>query len=121
MHSYQVVDPLLPASYKIGFPHPVDNQYLIFIVGNMLHIIKKFVNALKRSGDADNHSTQLIFDGQLMTLHKLKNIWENSNALSKNSIHFQHLSEDHFPPKNADTQIPVNLAVQITSQTMVGF
>jgi hypothetical protein len=98
----------------------VDSQYLIFIVGDMPHIVKKFVNALKSSGDADNLSTDLIFDGQRMTLGMLKGIWEDINARSNNSIHFHYLSQDHFPPKNANTRMRVHLAAQITSQTMIG-
>jgi molybdopterin-guanine dinucleotide biosynthesis protein A len=86
----------------------VDNHYLIFIVGDMPHIVKKFVNALERSGDADKQSTALVFDGQQLTLHALKNIWEDNNALSNNSIRLQHLTADHFPPKNANTRMCVH-------------
>ena len=39
---------------KIVFPHPIRSDILIFIECDMPHLIKRFVNSLKRSGEKDS-------------------------------------------------------------------
>ena len=45
---------LLPMDMKIVFPHQIRSDILIFIRGDMPHLIKRFVNSLERSGEKDS-------------------------------------------------------------------
>ena len=111
-------EPNVPTSMKIAFRHPCRKDLLIFVQGDMPHIIKKFVNALERSGDY-NSTTWLQFREQYLSLGDLQDIWLECRKATENSIRTEHLSKDHFPPKNANTRMRVHLAAQITSQTMI--
>ena len=64
---------LLPMDMKIAFNHPIRSAILIFIRGDMPHLIKKFVNVLERSGE--KYSTNLFFENNHMSLKMSKNVW----------------------------------------------
>jgi hypothetical protein len=54
----------IPLDLLIGFYHPMDPDIVIFIVGDMPHIVKKIVKALEQreqSGDTTNMNTSLVY------------------------------------------------------------
>jgi hypothetical protein len=111
-------EPNVPTSMKIAFRHPCRKDLLIFVQGDMPHIVKKFVNALERSSDYQS-TTWLQFRGQYLSLGDLQDVWLACRKATENTVRTEHLSKDHFPPKNANTRMRVHLAAQITSQTMI--
>ena len=107
---------LLPMDMKIAFPHPIRSDILIFIGGDMPHLVKKFVNTLERSGEKD--STNLFFENNYMSLKTLENVWKKSAGSGMGSIRTNNLTHEHFH-KNAYSRMRVHLAVQVVSQSMI--
>ena len=64
---------ILPLSeYKVAFYHPIQEDIVVFIGGEIPHLIKKFVNALERSGSVK--TTDLYFCNQPITLQMLQQL-----------------------------------------------
>ena len=76
-------------------------------------LLKKFVNALERSGEKD--STNLFFENNHMSLKMLENVWKKSAFSGMGSIRTNNLTHEHFH-KNAYSRMIVHLAVQVVSQ-----
>ena len=107
-----------PLNMKVSFKHPIfgDDGIFIFIDSDMPHLIKKFVNALERSGQAE-HKTDLQCNGQKLSLAMLHHLWIQSGSGSGSSIRtVQKFTKDHFK-KNSYSRMRVHLAMQITSTT----
>ena len=101
---------LLPLSeYKVAFNHPIHADTIIFLGGEMPHLIKKIVNAFERSGSVK--STDLQFRGQHLSLKMLQQLWLCEQSESKiGSLRTIFLTDDHFPPKTSFHRMKVFLA-----------
>ena len=60
---------------KIAFKHPKQKDVLIFIVGDMPHIVKRMVYVLESSSKKDN-KRKLVYGGKKLNLDMLRNVWE---------------------------------------------
>ena len=63
---------------KIDFPHSIRSDILVFIGGDIPHLVKKFVNALERSGE--KYYTKFFFENNIMSLKILENVWKKSDG-----------------------------------------
>ena len=61
---------ILPIDMKIAFPHSIRSDILIFIGGDISHLVKKFVNALERSDE--KYYTNFFFENNIMSLNILE-------------------------------------------------
>ena len=85
----------------------------------MPHLIKKFVNALKRSG-LKKHKIALHFKRTKMSLKMLQQVWEKSpDGQGGANLRITKLSKEHFL-KNAYSRMRVYLATQVMSESMNG-
>jgi len=108
--------PDVPMAYR----HPIYDEVLIFIGGDMPHCIKKVVNTLERSGWA-HHDRNLRRNGQKMSLKMLEKCWVASGESSLDggvSLRKYVKSWQHFI-KCSYSRLRVSLSVQITSQDSV--
>ena len=90
-----------PMNMKVAFPHPSLSKdgVIIFIDSDMPHLIKKFVNALERSGSSDS-DTDLHFRGHKLSLKMLHQLWCASGSNINDSIrNVNKLTKDHFSKK----------------------
>eukprot|EP00978_Attheya_sp_CCMP212_P047092 scaffold421221_cov91-Attheya_sp.AAC.2 len=111
---------LLPMKQKVAFYHPalVDEKILVFIGGEMPHLIKKVVNALEKS-DSMKSKRNLKFRGKSLSLNKLQKLFIASGGDDYfGSLRQHYFGVDHFD-KDAHSRMRVHLAVQITSQHMI--
>ena len=60
---------------KIAFLHPKRSDVLIFIGGDMPHIVKRIVNVLG-SSSKENSKRNLEYKGDKINLKMLRDIWE---------------------------------------------
>jgi hypothetical protein len=108
----------LPLDMMVAFYHPILIWLLIFIGGDMPHTIKKFVNAAECTGNPTS-KREMTFKGKRIDLRMLHYLWKiTDDATGLCGVLQYHFSTDHFV-KNSFSRIKVNLAVQITSQTMI--
>jgi hypothetical protein len=102
----------------VAFYHPILTWILIFIGGGMPHAIKKFVNAAECTGKPTS-KREMTFKGKRIDLRMLHDLWKiTDDATGLCGVRQYHFSTDHFV-KNSFSRMKVNLAVQITSQTMI--
>ena len=114
-HWMQKFESLL--DFNVGYWHPqLVDKVLIFIHADMPHWVKKFVNALERSGKS-KHKTNLFFRDQHMSLDMLKDIWEASISTHSTGLRISKCGADHFD-KNAHNRMRFFLAAQITSESI---
>ena len=65
---------LLPLTeYDVAFRHPIQDNVIILVGGEMPHLVKKIVNAFERSGSVK--STDLQFRGEHISLKMLQQLW----------------------------------------------
>ena len=65
---------LLPLTeYNVAFKHPIQDNVIILVGGEMPHLVKKIVNAFERSGSVK--STDLQFRGEHLSLKMLQQLW----------------------------------------------
>jgi hypothetical protein len=108
----------LPLDIIVAFYHPILTWLLIFIGGDMPHTIRKFVNAAECTGKPTS-KREMTFKGKLIDLRMLHDLWKTTgDATGLCGVRQYHFSTDHFV-KNSFSCMKVNLAVQITSQTMI--
>ena len=105
---------ILPMDFKIAYRHPIQDDVIIFIGGDMPHLIKKIANAFENSGVQP--SRDLEFGGEKMSLLMMRKIWKCDSG-RKGDLRTNILTEDHFK-KNAYSRMRVHLAVQIFSTSM---
>ena len=84
----------------------------------MPHLIKKIVNALKRSGLSEN-DTDLYFHEHKLSLNMIHQLWcELGSNLSDSVRNVNKLTKDHFF-KNNYSRMRVHLATQICFKNVV--
>ena len=106
------------SQYNVAFHHPIQENIIIFVGGEMPHLIKKIVNALERSGSVK--STDLLFRDQPMTLKMLQQLWLcEQGDKNMGSIRTNFLTDDHWPPKTSFHRMKVFLATQVVSSTVL--
>jgi hypothetical protein len=105
---------------KIAFKHPtpvgVAKDVIIFILSDMPHWVKKFVNAMERTGK-DNSETDLWFNGGQLSLAMLEDMWIADGGGEGSGLRTDKFSQDHFT-KDAFNRMRVYLAVQVCSMSM---
>ena len=101
---------------KIAFLHPKRSDVLIFIGGDMPHIVKRMVNVLE-SGSKENSKRNLKYNGEKLNLKMLRDVWECDSGKMGN-LRTNMLTNDHFV-KNSYSRMRVHLAVQVVSNSMV--
>jgi hypothetical protein len=107
-----------PLDMKVASHHPTRPSSIIFIGGDMPHLIKKCVNALERSGKSDL-KTDLLFKGKKLSLAMLHELWKIcGDADGPSSLRNYPFTADHFE-NNSYNRMRVYLSVQITSHTMI--
>ena len=82
----------------------------------MPHIIKKFVNAVERSGDEKNN-TNLIFNEEKISLNWLYKIWLESEMCG--DLRNLKLTPEHFVGKNPHNRMHSFLAFQVCSNLVI--
>ena len=82
----------------------------------MPHIIKKFVNAMERSGDEKNN-TNLIFNKEKISLNRLYKIWLESEMCG--DLRNSKLTPEHFAGKNPHNRMRSFLVFQVCSNSMI--
>ena len=108
----------LPLNFKVGFPHPhpmYRDKITIVIGGEMPHWVKKFRNAF------DNDSRELSYNGMIMQLNTLYEIWlasGDANVTGGASLRKYKFTHDHFK-LDAYLKMRVFLSMQFCSQTMI--
>ena len=105
----------LDLSQEIVFVHTKQNDILIFIGGDMTHIVKRIVNVLESS--SKKKKKKLNDDGIKLNLYMLINVLER-NAGNMSNPRTDILTDDHFI-KEIYSKIIVHLAVQVVSNSMV--
>ena len=70
---------IFPIKQKLAFYHPMRPDILIFLGGEMPHLVKKPVNALENSGTKPTRD--LILGGKRLSLLMLQKVWVG-NSLS---------------------------------------
>jgi hypothetical protein len=103
-------------NHPTAFPHPCDQDKLVFIGGEMPHWVKKFVNRLERTTSSKNN-VSLKFRGEALSLDMIKHAWlwdDEGFGVTRKTV----LTEDHFY-KNAYSRMRVHLAVQVLSESVV--
>ena len=86
----------LPLEKNIAFKHPKQGNIIIFIGGEIPHLVKKIVNVFE-SSDSKKGKRNLMFCGKIMSLTMLQDIYEhvqNNFCLGKLRDHM--LTRDHF-------------------------
>ena len=101
---------------KIAFLHPKRSDVLIFIGGDMPHIVKRMVNVLK-SSSKENSKRNLEDNGDKLDLKMLRDVWECDSGKMGN-LRTNMLTHDHFVKKSY-LRMSVHLAVQVVSNSMV--
>ena len=101
---------------KIAFLHPKRSDVLIFIGGDMPHIVKRIVNVLE-SSSKENSKRNLEHNGDKLNLKMLRDVWECDSGKMGN-LRTNMLTNDHFV-KNSYSRMRVHLAVQVVSNSMV--
>jgi hypothetical protein len=80
--------------------------------------VKKFVNALERSG-LEHHATDLKYRDQKISLQMLERIWHLSgDDMIEGGLRTSPLGVDHFE-KNSNNRMRAFLAFQVVSSTMI--
>ena len=106
------------SNLNVVFHHPIQDDVIIFIGGEMPHLIKKIVNTFERSGTVK--STDLYFREQHVSLSMLQQLWlcdQNENKIG--SLRTNFLTDDHFPPRTSFHRMKVFLAGQVVSSTVI--
>jgi hypothetical protein len=81
---------------KVAFHHPTRPSSIIFIGGDMPHLIKKCVNALERTGKSDS-KTDLLFKGKKLIIAMLHELWKIcGDAGGPGSLRNYPLTADHL-------------------------
>ena len=91
-----LAEAFVPLHFPVAFYHPslpMDKKVLIFIMSDMPHLIKKFVNALERSF-AKGKKTKLMFLGKKLSLRMIRAVWKLSEELG--GLRQSKLTENHF-------------------------
>ena len=83
---------------KIEFLHPKRSDVLIFIGGDMPHIVKRIVNVLE-SSNKENSKRNLEYNGDKLNLKMLRDVWECDSGKMKN-LRTHMLTNDHFVKKS---------------------
>ena len=101
-----------PMNMKVDFNHPTlsNDGIVIFIDSDMLHLIKKFVNTLERSG-LSTHDTDLHFHEHKLSLNMIHQLWCESGSNLSNSVrNVNKLTKDFFKLlKNESSPCTTNL------------
>lgn len=104
------------SEFMVAFRHPVFDHVLVYIGGEMLHWIKKFVNAMECSSDPKS-KRDMELNGCKINLGMIEKVWQG-NLLGINTLKvIQKLTEDHFQ-KNSHNRMKVHLAAQILSRNV---
>ena len=83
---------------KITFLHPKRLDVLIFIGGDMPHIVKRLVNVLE-SSSKENSKRNLEYNGDKLNLKMLRDVWECDSGKMGN-LRTNMLTNDHFVKKS---------------------
>ena len=84
------------SKFNVGFQHPIQDNVIIFISGEMPHLIKKIVNALERSGSVK--SIDLYFRGQHVSVKMLQQVWlcdQTENKIGSIRTNFRQMITGH--------------------------
>ena len=70
---------------KIAFAHPIDPTIIVFIQGDMPHLIKKIVNALESSSNPSSRR-DISLGGYPVSLGRLREIWAKQREMTKGHL-----------------------------------
>ena len=80
----------------IAFKHPKQGNIIIFIGGEMPHLVIFFVNAFESSGSKKGKQN-IMFCGKSMSLTMLRDIYEHvQNNAPLGELRDHRLTRDHF-------------------------
>ena len=119
--------PNIDLTIGVAFRHPTHSDP-VFILGDMPHLAKKVVNVLEHTGGRRTErdlrrcprgAAVGVDNPTTLSLSMLHEVYKLHGGDNLSALRLSKLTSRHFPPKEPRSRMRVNLAVQVTSTSMV--
>lgn len=108
--------PHIDFSWKVAFRHPHNKEWLVWVIPDWPHVVKRLVNAMDASGKPKK-KRDMRKDGKPIQLKMLKDVWIAAGGNQVSQLRVSKFKLDHFVKNNFNCmQVP--LATQVCSGTM---